>query len=328
MDYSAQTKIYTDLHGLNNLRNEAKFSKAEAIDEIAKQFEGMFLQMILKNMRETYAVFGKGLFNSNEMETYEELYDKQMALSLSERGLGLAEMISQQLKRAQGLKADTAEKAPQNQYLPLPHALPNNSKESANLADNKNKPGDLAALPMPFKAGENRQTESLAKAAKLTSSAFDSKLEFVQHLWHEAKPIAEKLGVDPKVLIAQAALETGWGKKVIKHANGNSSHNLFGIKAHGGWESEKVFVNTLEYRNGIARKERAGFRSYGSFRESFADYAQFLQNNPRYDQALKSVSNPHQFARELQRAGYATDPNYANKIISIMESDEFKSVTR
>ena len=147
-------------------------------------------------------------------------------------------------------------------------------------------------------------------------AAFNSPEEFVATMLPMAQAAAEKIGVDPRYLVAQAALETGWGKSIIRQQDGSSSHNLFGIKA-ADWQGESARVLTTEYVNGQPTKESASFRAYGSFEQSFNDYVSFLQNNERYDSALDSAANPKTFVRELQRAGYATDPQYANKVAQI-----------
>ncbi|RJG09868.1 flagellar assembly peptidoglycan hydrolase FlgJ [Pseudomonas cavernicola] len=148
-------------------------------------------------------------------------------------------------------------------------------------------------------------------------SAFSSPEEFVATMLPMAQEAADKIGVDPRYLVAQAALETGWGKSIIRQQDGSSSHNLFGIKSHGGWEGESARVLTTEYKGGKAVKEAADFRAYDSYQQSFHDFVSFLQSNGRYDEALDATDNPQQFVRELQEAGYASDPQYARKVAQI-----------
>jgi flagellar protein FlgJ len=148
-------------------------------------------------------------------------------------------------------------------------------------------------------------------------AAFTSKDEFITAMLPMAEQAAQKIGVDPRYLVAQAALETGWGKSIIRTRDGESSHNLFGIKSHNSWEGDSARVLTTEYRGGKAVKEAASFRAYDSYAHSFEDYVSFLQGNGRYEKALASTDKPEQFARELQKAGYATDPQYARKIAQI-----------
>ncbi|TPG78774.1 flagellar assembly peptidoglycan hydrolase FlgJ [Pseudomonas mandelii] len=147
--------------------------------------------------------------------------------------------------------------------------------------------------------------------------AFSSADEFVNTMLPMAKEAAERIGVDPRYLVAQAALETGWGKSVMRAQDGSSSHNLFGIKAGSSWRGESARAITSEFRNGEMVKETAQFRSYDSYKDSFHDLVTLLQTNNRYQDVVKSADNPEQFVRELQKAGYATDPDYASKISQI-----------
>ncbi|WP_395504565.1 flagellar assembly peptidoglycan hydrolase FlgJ [Ectopseudomonas hydrolytica] len=184
-------------------------------------------------------------------------------------------------------------------------------------------------IPAQTRAAPREQALSLANSDALTGrriaqpplapgkAAFSSPQEFVATMLPMAQAVAEKIGVDPRYLVAQAALETGWGKSIIRTRDGNSSHNLFGIKSHGSWEGESARVLTTEYKGGKAVKEAASFRAYDSYAQSFEDYISFLQNNGRYEKALNSTENPERFVKELQQAGYATDPNYARKISQI-----------
>ncbi|MNM32415.1 Peptidoglycan hydrolase FlgJ [compost metagenome] len=147
--------------------------------------------------------------------------------------------------------------------------------------------------------------------------AFSSADEFVNTMLPMAKEAADRIGVDPRYLVAQAALETGWGKSVMRAQDGSSSHNLFGIKASSNWQGNSARAITSEFRNGEMVKETAEFRSYDSYKDSFHDLVTLLQTNNRYQDVLKSADNPEQFVRELQKAGYATDPDYASKISQI-----------
>ena len=147
--------------------------------------------------------------------------------------------------------------------------------------------------------------------------AFNSADEFVNTMLPMAKEAADRIGVDPRYLVAQAALETGWGKSVMRAQDGSSSHNLFGIKAGSSWQGDSARAITSEFRNGAMVRETAEFRSYGSYKDSFHDLVTLLQTNNRYQDVVKSADNPEQFVRELQKAGYATDPDYASKISQI-----------
>ena len=164
-------------------------------------------------------------------------------------------------------------------------------------------------------AGGQRSTVQVPLAPG--KSAFANADEFVATLLPMAQEAAQRIGVDPKMLVAQAALETGWGKSILRQGNGSSSYNLFNIKATGSWQGDQARAVTSEFRDGQMVKESAAFRAYGSFSESFHDLASLLLNNDRYQDVVKSADNPEQFANELQKAGYATDPNYARKISAI-----------
>ncbi len=232
------------------------------------------------------------------MRFYQQMFDKQIALDLANnKGMGLAQVFEQQL---------------------------GNEPRSATAAADLGMPGrrSFNVKPLPVAAPDN-VTKPAASESKPTWSP-DSPEDFIRELWPMAKQVAQKLGTTPEVLIAQAALETGWGKKMP--AGDKGSMNLFGIKADSGWKGQKVNVSTLEYREHIAVRERASFRAYESTEQSMEDYAAFLQNNPRYQTALKHAADPERFLHELQQAGYATDPRYAKKIKGIMASERFAGV--
>ncbi len=267
--------LYTDLQGLSQLRVEAREETPDAIKAVAKEFEAIFMQMMLKSMRD--ASLGEGLLDSDQGKFYQEMFDKQIATSLSrEQGMGLADIMVRQLSRG---------------------------KDSR-------QPGEALAV----------------SGAQKTTPSFTSPTDFINKLTDMAKSIGKKLGVSPKVLLAQSALETGWGQNVMRKPDGGSSHNLFGIKADQRWDGDKVVTTTLEYSEGIAEKEQASFRSYQSYEESFEDYAQFIMANPRYEKVLQSGQDPAAYARSLQQAGYASDPDYARKINSIMQNEIFQQV--
>lgn len=268
---SATAGIYTDFDGLARLRGKAAEQLPEVNKEVAKQFEAVFIQMMLKSMRDASQLSEST--DGDQTRFYQDMFDKQIALDISSgQGIGLAAVIERQLGGVEAMDLST------------PKSFTN--------------------------AVEQHWTP-------------DSKETFVRDLWPHASEVAAELGVDPEVLIAQAALETNWGKKVIKDQQGESTLNLFGIKADDYWQGHRAQVSTLEYRGGIAQREQATFRSYESRSDSMKDYANFLMKNPRYQQALSHVTDGEKFLQELQRAGYATDPAYADKISDIMKRDSF-----
>ncbi|MFT5788879.1 MAG: flagellar protein FlgJ, partial [Shewanella sp.] len=157
---------------------------------------------------------------------------------------------------------------------------------------------------------------------------FTSQDEFVSRLYPHAEKAAKQLGTTPEVLIAQSALETGWGQKMVKGVAGQQSNNLFNIKADNRWQGDKAQVNTLEYEQGIAVKQKADFRVYDDIGQSFNDFVSFVSNSERYQDAMKKAANPQAFVQSLQDAGYATDPKYTDKVMQVMKTitRDFKEV--
>lgn len=319
---NANTDVYTDLNGLAKLKTAARENSPEAIEKVAKQFESLFLNMVLKGMRQ--AKLSDGIMDSEQSKFYQDMYDQQLAIHLAGKsGTGLADVIVKQLSPQQ---QTFHEKRDIGDYLQAPlAALIRNKTREPELTDTTT--GRLAALSpegvqtFALDATAGSELEPMQSTTEV-SGALKSKQHFVDSLLPMAKQAAAELGVDPKILVAQAALETGWGKSVIKNRDGSSTHNLFNIKASKAWAGKQANVSTLEFEQGIAKKTMSGFRAYGSYQDSFNDYVKFLKENPRYSDALKQVANPASYVRELQQAGYATDPNYANKIMTIFNGQQ------
>ena len=331
MTANVDPSVYTDLQGLAKLRGQAREKSPEALREAAKQFEALFVQMMLKSMRE--AKLGDGLMDNDQSDMYREMYDKQIAMNLTRHnGLGLGDMLMKQLggdaAATSGVPATATGLMPLHGAAPALNTLHMQrfsaaATLSALAVDGSVNGNDseLAGFPEPVAAPVSPECGAVRDVPVDLSSPEG----FVQSVWPHAQQAARELGVDPKVLVAQAALETGWGKSVMQHADGSSSHNLFGIKASTGWQGQQVTVPTLEYSDGIPVRTRASFRAYGSFADSFSDYVDFLKSNPRYRQALAQVDDPQRFAGALQNAGYATDPAYARKISAIVNGDTLQS---
>lgn len=324
--------VYTDFNGLAKLKQGAREQTPEAIKEVAKQFESVFLTMMLKSMRQ--AKLADGALDNKQSEFYRDMFDQQMAINLAGKpGVGMADLIAKQLSPKQNRQDDEQMQA--GDYL-------NRAMGANGAASNPSspaKPGVVenraGAQPMDA-SGLNSLQESLARLEQSQQALEEqwqslqgqtvggevavNKQMFMSQLLPHAQQAANELGVDANVLLAQAALETGWGKAVIKNTQGDSSFNLFNIKADKSWQGKQARVSTLEYDGGVARKEMAGFRSYDSYKQSFDDYVDFIKSNPRYGEALKKAGNAAQYVRELQKAGYATDPRYAEKIMSIYNS--------
>lgn len=292
---------YTNLNALQTLKRDARQGSPEAIQQTAQQFEALFLQTLLKGMRATQ-FDDSGLLNSEQSRFYQGLFDQQIALSLSQRNsLGLSNVIAQQLGGEDTLTPPTT-------ILNITNPLAR------------------APLSKPRATSEASAGQAIAAQAPLDNTPFQasSPEAFVRHMWPHAQSIAQQFGVAPEFLVAQAALETNWGKSVPRFSDGRSSHNLFGIKADKGWQGERVVNTTLEFIDGLPMRRRDPFRAYRSYADSFADYANFLNSNPRYQDALSVRHDKSAFARALQQAGYATDPEYAAKIERLMNGSVFK----
>ncbi|MCE2595603.1 flagellar assembly peptidoglycan hydrolase FlgJ [Motilimonas cestriensis] len=337
-----QPSSYYDVQSLNSLREAAQKDEKGALSEVAKQFEAMFTGMLIKSMRQANEAFETDSpFNNRHTKFYQQMQDQQLSLELSQSGtMGLAEVLTRQLDPTYG-HTQREEGEPLNMpgrqtfATVMPDSNPEAFSVPARRSVSNHGPQQLSSpsvLPASQQtdapAGSSRALElalSEADLLKIEASKavkFEDPESFVQSLLPFAKKAAQALGVSPTILVAQAALETGWGKKVIQTMNNDSSFNLFNIKADRRWEGSHTNKDTLEYYDGIAVKERAKFRVYQDFEQSFSDYVQFLQQNPRYQHALKTTDDPERFMRQLQKAGYATDPRYADKVMSVLKRVE------
>jgi peptidoglycan hydrolase FlgJ len=306
--------VYTDFQGLAKLRTEARADSPKALREAARQFEALFLQQMLKSMRE--ANMGEGLMDNDQSKHYQSMHDQQLAIDLSKgRGLGLAETLMRQL----GGQFPEAENG-------TPVAMNGNHASQLGGIDVRRAPTGRERVAVQatsmMEGGTGRELRATEPGVH---AAWESPQEFVQALRPHAERAAATLGTRPEVLIAQAALETGWGRAMPRHEDGSPSHNLFGIKADSRWDGERVAVQTMEFRDGLMQRERASFRSYDSLAQGFEDYVNFLRDNPRYQQALEAAGDGARYVRELQQAGYATDPEYADKINAILGGERLAS---
>ncbi len=319
---------YTDFGHLADLRRQAQADPDKALSAVARQFESLFIKMMLKSMRE--AGFGDPYFDSSQQELYRDMFDNQISLEMARgQGIGLAEALSRQLGRyvhgsTEGGETGVPGRTSGGVQAPVMPARAAESRLPVSAANTGKAIGPEAeleweALPdaLPAAASSRRP-----EAADLPPFAGPD--DFVQRLWPHAQAAADELGVSPRALIAQAALETGWGRHISRDAEGRSSNNLFNIKADARWDGPSVTVSTLEFRDGLPRREFARFRAYDSLADSFRDYVNFLRGNPRYERALAKADAPEAFVTELQQAGYATDPRYAEKIIDILRRDTWQ----
>lgn len=300
--------VYTDFSELNALRGQAKKDSPAAIRAAAQQFEAIFLNMMLKSMRT--ATTKDPIFGSDQSRFYRDMFDQQISLTMAQRGgIGLADVIARQLRRDNGqVSTDASPVTPTANQLQTYRAQAVAAATSANIRSIAK--GSAATPAADVNAPGN--------------TAFSSPTQFVRALWTHAVSAARQLGLAPQAIVAQAALETGWGQHVLHHSDGSSSFNLFGIKAGANWDGKRVAADTLEFDKGVMQRQRDTFRAYDSIAASVSDYVRLLKSSPRYRAALGSVDNAHQLGAALQRAGYATDPEYGNKINEILNSPTFK----
>ncbi len=393
---TADSGSYSDLNRLNQLKVGADKNSEGNMRKVAQEFESLFLSEMLKSMRSATEALGKdNPLNTPAAKQYQEMYDQQLAVSMSREGggIGLADVLMRQMQKnkpvdaqaatLQGPAADAPVKKVDvpteiaagtkaegplgraNGQRPLwayRVAVPEGSNTHANdmalmnqrrialpskltdrllagIVPNTDVAGVAKTAPLRNSAADDNVVNSSAHSFAVQSGrmqvygraiaqpplapakkAFSSQDEFVATMLPMAKAAAARIGVDPKYLVAQAALETGWGKSVMRAQDGSSSHNLFGIKAGQSWQGGKARAITSEFRDGAMVKETAQFRSYNSYQDSFHDLVTLLQSNDRYKEVVKSADNPEQFVRELQKAGYATDPDYASKISQIAKT--------
>ena len=281
--------VSLDVQGVDKLRTQVKKDPDKALKEVAQQFEVLFINMLLKSMRD--ATPKDGALDSDQTRFYSSMLDSQYAQSMSAKGIGLADMMVKQLTRAT-VTPEELENLPTNGIL-LP---PNSAPSAAPL----NSPATSAPLPAS-------QTQS-----------------FVNTVWPHAQSVSQSTGIPAQFMVAQAALESGWGKNEIKRSDGSPSFNVMGIKAGSNWTGPVAETVTTEYVNGVPHKTTEKFRAYSSYAEGFQDYAKLLMNNPRYAAVLEK-QDAAGFARGLQQAGYATDPMYADKLMRIINGSAIRN---
>lgn len=308
---ATDARIYTDVQGLENLRYQAEKNPQAVKKEVSHQFEAIFMQMVMRSMRDANQALASGgdLFGGDQMELYQDMFDKQLSMLTADTGTGFAKIIETNIDNQYFSKQIAAAKDKQSkENVGVQNVV---LKQQPELA--------LKTFPKPSKPILNNKTTT-------ESPAINSPQEFVSKLWTAAKTAASVLGTDPKILLAQAALETNWGKKILPHGKESSSFNLFNIKADNSWSQKTTMATTFEQQDGVIAKVKASFRSYNSYAESFKDYVNFLKQNNRYSEALSKVANPQQYIQALQKAGFATDGNYADKVLKIFSSNMFKKL--
>lgn len=319
--------VYTDLHGLEQMRHNVKGDSEADLRAAAQQFEALFIQQMLKSMRE--ANLSEGLFDSQEGDFYMDLFDKQISLNLSEgRGIGLADILVEQIARSMPLKKSEDTQGQSDDQLENKPVLRDTSFSDHQPGNNvSGSHRDVIDTPMANDVDSDiankieTDKQALPVLTNDNANYISDPKAFIQTFWPLAQKASADLGVPPRVLLAQAALETGWGQHVGLRGDGKSTHNLFNIKADGRWQGETSTIPTMEFRDGVAQREYAAFRAYNSYNESFDDYVRFLKSSPRYQPVLQKAESAHQYVASLQKAGYATDPNYSAKIMQIIDGE-------
>ncbi|CAG4903691.1 flagellar assembly peptidoglycan hydrolase FlgJ [Paraburkholderia saeva] len=288
-----------DVQGFDALRAQAKNSPQEAMKSAAKQFDAVFTQMMLKSMRD--ATPSDGPFDSHDSATFTSMMDQQLSQQLSNKGIGVADAMLKQLMRNSGMQTGDANAGNNAALNALAKAYANPANNGA-LQSGRGYSANSALTPPVKGDGSSPKVDA-----------------FVDRLAAPAQAASEATGIPARFIIGQAALESGWGKNEIKKVDGSTSHNVFGIKATKDWAGKTVSTVTTEYVNGKPQRVVEKFRAYDSYAEAMTDYASMLKSNPRYAQVLNTSRDVNGFATGMQRAGYATDPHYAKKLISIMQ---------
>ncbi|OAJ60716.1 flagellar rod assembly protein/muramidase FlgJ [Paraburkholderia ginsengiterrae] len=308
-----------DVQGFAKLSAQAKASPQAGMKMAAQQFDAVFTQMMLKSMRD--ATPQDGPFDSHDSATFTSMLDQQLSQQLSQKGIGVADAMLKQLMRNQGMQVGGGAGGAGG-LAGMANALGGGSGGDE---------GQTAALNALAKAYGNAQANGQLAMGKgysansaltppLKGDGSSPKIDaFVDKLAEPAQAASAATGIPARFIIGQAALESGWGKSEIRKTDGSTSHNVFGIKATKDWTGKTVSTVTTEYVNGKPQRKVEKFRAYDSYQEAMTDYASLLKGNPRYAQVINSAHDVNGFANGMQRAGYATDPHYAKKLMSIMQ---------
>jgi flagellar protein FlgJ len=301
---ASTANTYTDLNGLAALKKDSK--SPQAIHAIAQQVDALFLQMMLKSMRDAGA--GQGEADSNEMGMYQDMFDKQVALTLSQhQGLGIGTALTRQLSNAAAAAA--------------PAGAPTTGTPATGAAQGAAASGAGAGAPA---AGGAATAPAASSSASPSTSMLQSATQFVSEVLPTIQRAAHALGVSPLGMLAQAALETGWGQRMPRTADGTPSLNMFGIKADDGWAGARAVASTVEFSGGVATPRQTAFRAYGSIQESVSDFANLLKGSHRYRNAIAAGGNAQAYVNSIGQSGYATDPEYANKLNDILNGSTLR----
>lgn len=290
-------KLAFDSKALDSLRHSSRDNSPESIKAAATQFEALFLNMMMKSMRQASGGEG-GMFDNEQSRMYTSMMDQQLSQKMASRGIGLADAMVRQMTNSAMSQVVQSEEM---QAVPM---------------------GGLGAINQYVQQQKNslQADQILASTGSIESNSSARHVqEFTQKLGPHAELASQTSGIPAKFMLGQAALESGWGKKEIRSMDGTTSHNVFGIKANSGWKGKTVDALTTEYVNGVAYQKVEKFRAYDNYSEAFKDYAKLISDNPRYQNVMQSGGNAMQFAQALQKAGYATDPQYAQKLNKVIQ---------
>lgn len=288
------SRLALDAQSVEQLRAQAKGDPDRAVKSAARQFEALFMNMLLKSMRD--ASPQDGPFDSEQTRLYTSMLDQQLAQTLSSRGMGLADIMVRQLTQGRA-EASAAQQRATSSAVPV-EGTPGNAES--------------AAVSAPLRSGDARTSDAVR--------------DFMARHGASAQAASDATGIPARFLLAQAGLESGWGRREIRGADGTESNNLFGIKAGRNWNGRVVEAVTTEYIGGKPVKSVERFRAYDSPAACFRDYANLIANSPRYAQ-VRDRKDEVAFAYGLQRAGYATDPQYADKLLRVMDAIRWRYST-
>jgi peptidoglycan hydrolase FlgJ len=338
-----------DGSALNGLKN-AKSDSPEAIRAVARQFEGVLMNMMLKSMRDT--VPQDGITDNEQSKMFMGMLDQQLTTQLSQKGMGLTEVLVRQLSKFSPKPAEEADKSKtqlhdtkNNLVNGLSSSNPSSGKAvlmqaaqkireayqqwDATTPDTSKTDDDTAwargiqELPPLIEEAQQNVQNLVVPQAPLTTAmreVANKTQQFIQRMLPHAQAASNGSGIPAKFMVGQAALESGWGKHEIKTSTGQNSHNLFGIKADASWKGKVANSVTTEYVNGVKETRVEKFRAYDSYSDAFKDYAKLISQNPRYEQAMNNTHDASAYAHALQRAGYATDPQYGKKLTQVLKN--------
>jgi flagellar protein FlgJ len=342
---SATPGLTLDLRSLDRLKANSGTQPSGQIKEVAKQLEGLFMQELVKSMRAT--TMQSGMLDNQATEMGTNMLDSQLSSQLTGLPGGLSDVIARQLERQLGGKAEAPRSAlegmgdlklsdmpeatatatvedmltPGSQARPVarkpeqPRHIPDTSHRVSALAAEKRVATSVASATSPAAPAASSTGSAPANAGKLSASQ-----QFITRHHEAARAAEQATGIAASNILGQAALESGWGKHEIRMKDGSPSHNLFGIKATADWKGKVAEVTTTEYIGGVARRVTAKFRAYESYEAAFKDHARLLSQSPRYSQTVAQADTAQGYARGLQKAGYATDPAYADKLTRVINT--------